>query len=158
MNFCLGALKSITQSTWGLSLQTGRDLYLKAIRLALSYGAASWFPLEKEAKALRGKLNAIQGRFLRSITGAYRATATEALEIETFTEPLDLYIERTANLGLIRQVQRGLGNEIKLFSQRIIERTRRRRRRRGSREQNLSFEKALITLEKHLRIGQDLLK
>ena len=149
----LGALKSITKSTWGLSLQTGRDLYLKAIRPALSYGATAWFPLEKEAKALRGKLNAIQGRFLRSITGAYRATSTEALEIETFTEPLDLFIERTANLGLIRQVQRGLGNEIKLFSQRIIERTR-----RGARKQNLSFERALTTLEGRLRVNKDLSK
>ena len=96
--------------------------------------------------------------FLRSITGAYRATSTEALEIETFTEPLDLFIERTANLGLIRQVQQGLGNEIKLFSQRIIERTRKRRRRRGSRKQNLSFERALTTLEGRLRVNKDLSK
>ena len=33
--------------------------------------------------------------------GAYRATLIEALEIETFTKPLDLFIKRIVSLDLI---------------------------------------------------------
>jgi hypothetical protein len=126
----LTALKSLTQSTWGTSLQVARDLYLRAIRPTLSYGATAWFPILKEAKTLRNTLKAIQGKFLRIITGAYRATATEALEIETFIEPLDLYIERIANLGLARQVLGGQGDKIKAFRRRLALRVRGKRGRR----------------------------
>jgi hypothetical protein len=97
------ALKRLTQSTWGASTGTARELYLRAIRPAISYGAIAWFPALKEFKTLRNSLNAIQGRFLRIVAGAYKATATEALEIETFSEPLDLYIERSVLLGMARQ-------------------------------------------------------
>jgi len=37
----------------------------------------------------------MQGKYLRIITGAYRATAIEALEIEIDTIPLDIFIEDT---------------------------------------------------------------
>ena len=42
------------------------------------------------------KLRTIQGRYLRAVAGAYRATSTEALEVETNVEPLELYIARLA--------------------------------------------------------------
>ena len=101
----LSAMKRLTQSTWGLSLDLARNLYLRAVRPAISYGAIAWLPIAKEkTKSLQNKLNAIQGRFLRVVTGAYRATATEALEIETLIEPLDLYIEKTAISSLTRLV------------------------------------------------------
>ena len=127
----LSALKSITASTWGTSLTAARTLYRGAIRLVLAYGALSWCPenLEK-AKTLARDLQSIQGRFLRAITGAYRATSIEALEVETFTEPLDLYIEKIATQGASRQVLRGYGNEGRLYKE--ILRNRHRRRGRPS--------------------------
>ena len=96
----------------------------------------------KEVKTLRNALKAIQGKFLRIITGAYRATATEALEIETFIEPLDLYIERIANLGLARQVLGGQGNKIKALRRRLALRVRGKRGRRR-RDPLPNHEKAL---------------
>ena len=93
----LSALRSITASTWGTPLVAARALYRGAIRPVLAYGALSWCPENLgKAKTLAKSLQNIQRRFLRAITGAYKATLTEALEIETFTEPLDLYIEKTA--------------------------------------------------------------
>jgi hypothetical protein len=124
------ALKSLTQSTWGAPLEGARELYLRAIRPALSYGSIAWFPVLKDPKTLRKTLQSIQGRFLRTITGAYKATATEALEIETYTEPLDLYIERNANLGFTRQSNQGQGKRIKELRQRLEYRTRGRRGRK----------------------------
>ena len=93
----LGALRSITLSTWGISLGAARTLYRGAIRPAIAYGALSWCPENfDKAKSLARDLQSIQGRFLRAITGAYKAALIEALEIETSIEPLDLYIEKSA--------------------------------------------------------------
>jgi hypothetical protein len=127
----LGALKSITSSTWGTSLISARKLYKGAIRPALAYGASFWCPKDfSKAKTLAENLQSIQGRFLRAITGAYKATSIEALEIETFIEPLDLYLEKTANQGAARQVLRGYGKEGSLFREILRNRFRRRGRPR----------------------------
>jgi hypothetical protein len=40
-------------------------------------------------KGIVARLQSMQGKYLRIITGAYRATAIEALEIEIDTIPLD---------------------------------------------------------------------
>jgi hypothetical protein len=42
------------------------------------------------------KLQAIQGRCLRVVAGAYRATSVEALEAETHVEPLDMHTSKVA--------------------------------------------------------------
>ena len=47
-------------------------------------------------------LQAIQGRCLRAVARAYRASSTEALEIETNVEPLDLYTGRLAAQATVR--------------------------------------------------------
>ena len=99
----LAALRSITSSTWGTTLEAARTLYRGAIRPVLAYGASLWCPEDLEkAKGLSKSLQSIQGRFLRTITGAYKATSIEALEIEAFIEPLDLYIEKSASQGIAR--------------------------------------------------------
>ena len=97
------ALGSITKSTWGIQAPLARQLYLGAIRPALSYGALAWYPLLEDRKQLTSTLANWQGKFLRSILGAYRAIATSALEIELNIEPLDLYIKRQATISLEQQ-------------------------------------------------------
>jgi hypothetical protein len=44
-------------------------------------------------KTVVNKLKALQGKFLRAIAGAYRAKPTEAVEIETFIQPIDIYLD-----------------------------------------------------------------
>ena len=116
-----GAFKRLIQSTWGYSLNAARTLYLSAIRPVLTYGALAWFPYqrEKELKTLKEALNNLQGCFLRAIAGAYKATAKEALEIELYIEPLDLYIEKTAIKSLSRLTSQGYLQDIQQFSQKI---------------------------------------
>jgi hypothetical protein len=53
----------------------------------ITYGANTWYipmTIKGHHKMVINKLKALQGKFLRAITGAYRATSTEAVEIETF--------------------------------------------------------------------------
>jgi hypothetical protein len=96
------ALKTITGSTWGASVQAGIRVYTTAVRPALLHGCNAWYTpegLQGANKCNRRTLQTIQGQCLRVITGAYKATSTEALEIETNIPPLDLYAEeRTANI------------------------------------------------------------
>jgi hypothetical protein len=50
------------------------------------YGASAWYTSEDIKGARKGvvnKLKSLQGKYLRIVAGAYRATLTEALEIET---------------------------------------------------------------------------
>jgi hypothetical protein len=92
-------LRILAGSTWGASLGATREVYLRAIRPAITYGALLWYRPEgvlAAAKGMATKLRAVQGRCLRAATGAYRATSTEALEIEINVEPLELYTGRLA--------------------------------------------------------------
>ena len=69
------------------------------VRLALIYGALLWYrstDILIGGKGMVKKLQAIQGRCLRVVVGAYRATLVEALEAETHVEPLDIYTSKVA--------------------------------------------------------------
>lgn len=92
-------LRTLAGSTWGASLGATREVYLRAIRPAITFGALLWYRPEgilTAAKGMAAKLRAIQGQCLRAVTGAYKATATEALEVEIHVEPLELYTGRQA--------------------------------------------------------------
>jgi hypothetical protein len=116
----LGAFRRLIQSTWGYTLEAARTLYLSAVRPVLAFGALIWYPYGlKQPKKLKEDLNSLQGKFLRAITGAYKATAKAALEVEAFVEPLDLYIEKTATKSLLRQISRGLNRDISQFSTKL---------------------------------------
>jgi hypothetical protein len=62
---------------------------------------------------------AIQGKYLRTITGAYKATSTEALEIETALPPLDLHTQLAATKIIIRIRTTKAAKEIKRIYDRI---------------------------------------
>jgi exonuclease III len=92
----LNALKTTTGSTWGMSMEASRKLYAAVARPTITFGAGAWYTpdgIKGHRKTTALKLKAIQGRFLKTVTGAYRATSTEALEIETYTQPLDIYLD-----------------------------------------------------------------
>jgi hypothetical protein len=84
----LNALQSITGFTWGYGISASRLIYVVMIRPAMVYGASAWYTLKGIKGARKGvasKLKSLQGKYLRIIAGAYKATLTEALEIETHT-------------------------------------------------------------------------
>ena len=78
-------------------------MYETAVRPAITYAASVWHTPEGvkgHRKGIGAKLQKIQGKCLRTIAGACKATSTEALEVETFTLPLDLYTEKQESTPL----------------------------------------------------------
>ncbi len=63
----------------------------------MAYRAAVWHTPAKgpngKAQGVVAKLEKIQNKCLRVVAGAYRATPVHSLETETFTLPLDLYVD-----------------------------------------------------------------
>ena len=117
-------LRTLAGSNWGASLGAMRQVYLQAVRPALIYGSVLWFRPEGVLNAAKGmamRLKAIQGKCLRAVAGAYRASSTEALEIETNVEPLDLYTGRLAAQAAARCRLSKAYNEIDRHVNRILE-------------------------------------
>ncbi|KAI0999258.1 hypothetical protein K3495_g8939 [Podosphaera aphanis] len=61
----------------------------------MSYAAPIWFPRAKPS-AIVSKLERIQSKCLRAISGAYKATPVHLLHSETFIPPLDLHLQHGA--------------------------------------------------------------
>ena len=79
-----------------MSQAAGRRLYVAIARPIITYGASAWYTpanIKGHHKMVDSKLKALQGKFLRLITGSYRATATEAVEIETHIQPIDIFMD-----------------------------------------------------------------
>jgi ribonuclease HI len=85
------ALNSLSGSTWGFSLGHLRQLYQAIVVPQLTYCASVWYSPQGTGgyKRCREKgLISVQYRALRAITGAFRATACAALEIESYIPPI----------------------------------------------------------------------
>ena len=89
------------------------QVYTSMARSAVAYGAnTSYTPasLPGARKSVAKKLQAIQGRYLRAATGAYRATSIEALEIETHGEPMDIFLETQVTKTILRLCEKPAEN------------------------------------------------
>lgn len=111
------ALTCLTTSTWGVPLVHVRMVYNMVIRPAVSYGSLAWHqPRTRHgARTLEGpvrKLAPKQNECLRRVAVAYRATPVSTLETETFTEPLDLHIDRKVARAAQRIEESDLGRQI----------------------------------------------
>ena len=101
----LNALGSTTGSTWGMSLTAGRRLYTAIARPVITYAANAWYTpmtIKGYRKIIANRLKALQGKFLRVVTGSYRATSTEAVEIETYIQPIDIFLEGLVAKTMLR--------------------------------------------------------
>src|SRR6187402_1977695 len=130
-----GALTRITASTWGASFIRARQVYSAVIRPALAYGAGVWHtPGKDAARGLAAKLQPIQNKCLRVVAGAYKATPIRALETETHTPPLDLYLDGRLAAFRERLASSKVGQSIQEACKAIQRRLRNKKdRRRGYR-------------------------
>jgi hypothetical protein len=123
----LNALKSITGSTWGMSTGPALQIYTAMARSAITYGANAWYTpacLPGARKSVTKKLQAIQGRCLRVATGAYKATATEALEVETNIEPIDIFLEKQVAKTTLRLCENPAGSVVERLTRKIRQQMR----------------------------------
>jgi ribosomal protein L44E len=69
------------------------------------YGANAWYTPKSIKNARKGvvnKLKSLQRKYLRIVAGAYKATLTEALEIEIYTQPIDIALEDRVAKTILR--------------------------------------------------------
>ena len=90
------ALARIATSTWGPSARNTKLLYTAVVRPIMLYGAHEWgmrVDGRPIASAVTTPLAKVQNTCLRRITGGYKRTPRPALERETNTMPISLYME-----------------------------------------------------------------
>jgi hypothetical protein len=72
---------------------------------------------------------------LRIVAGAYKATPIQSLEVETYTPPLDLYLDSRLAKFRERLTQSEIGKVIQEAYSTIRDRLKKRKRKRRSRSQ-----------------------
>ena len=103
----------------------------------MAYGAAIWHPPQSgrqrgKKAAPRGpaaRMASVQNKCLRIVSGAYRATPTSVLETETFTPPLDLYLDARLAQFRFRHKESDMEDLVKDACLKVRNKLRRRRRR-----------------------------
>ena len=91
-------------------------------------------PGRDSARGLAAKLLPIQNKYLRIVAGAYKATPIRALETETYTPPLDLYLDGRLAAFRDRLANSQVGQAIQEACKVIQRRLRNKKgRRRGYR-------------------------
>jgi hypothetical protein len=93
----LTPLTTLAGSTWGAGLTQLRRIYQAAVIPAILYGCSAWYTLGTDNGHRQTRLqilNQIHRRAVRAITGAFRATATAAMNIETHLLPMQQLLEK----------------------------------------------------------------
>ncbi|CAH0407707.1 unnamed protein product [Chilo suppressalis] len=98
----LNLLRCLSGVWWGAHSQSLKLVYNALIRSVLDYGS---FLLEPAISTALIKLDNIQSKALRIITGAMRSSPINALQIETCEPPLNIRRQLLANRYLFRLLQ-----------------------------------------------------
>lgn len=101
----VGALTRIAGSTWGGNYKSMRQLYQAIVIPQITYCCSAWYQPEKTIghnKSHLLSLQRIQAQAARKITGAFKATSTPALDIETHLLPIEQQLEKSASEAVLR--------------------------------------------------------
>lgn len=82
-------MRSATSANWGINQTTSRVIYKAVFVPRLSYAVSIWEKALLTGKAVK-RLGSKQRRALLSVTGAYKTTSTDALQVAAGCLPLDL--------------------------------------------------------------------
>ena len=108
----MNALTRLTGSTWGLPMLQARQVYTMVVRPAMAYAAHVWHQPAAErgqGLGLTRKLQKIQNKSLRIVTGGYKATPIQSLETLAHVPPLDLFL--TSKVAAYRRRARDNGTD-----------------------------------------------
>jgi hypothetical protein len=122
----------------------------------LAYGAAVWHtPTKGKTQGLAAKLEEIQNKCLRVVAGAYRATPIRSLETETFTPPIDLYLDSRLATFQKRLENSKASQVIENACSWIRARIKNRSRRRTTRKTTIQEQRESWTREREDWFRQD---
>ncbi|KAJ5117510.1 zinc knuckle domain protein [Penicillium atrosanguineum] len=102
----LQALRSLTGSTWGGSLSAMRRIYQAVVIPQMLFGVSAWYqPMlisKTKSRTISQPFVGIQKRAACLISGAFRTTAAEALNIELYLPPLAIHMNRLVKETALR--------------------------------------------------------
>ncbi|KUL82030.1 hypothetical protein ZTR_11395 [Talaromyces verruculosus] len=102
----LEALRGLAGSTWGVALGSMRRVYQAVIIPQMLYGAAAWFQpgimTQKQITNTIKDFASIQKRAACLISGAFRTTASEALNVRLHLLPIRQQLDQLAKMTAIR--------------------------------------------------------
>lgn len=102
----LEALRGLAGSTWGVALGSMRRIYQAIVIPQMLYGAAAWYQPGVMTQAQLTKITHdfanIQTRAACLISGAFRTTAAEALNIELYLLPIRYQLDQLVKATAIR--------------------------------------------------------
>ena len=112
----LKPLATLAGSTWGAGLIQLRQIYQTVVLPAILYGCSVWHTLKTDSDHHQTRLrilNQIHTRAMTAMTGAFRATATAALDIETHQIPMKCLLEKWALEALTRIETSQSGDQVR---------------------------------------------
>lgn len=117
----LQAIAQLAGSTWGISVEQMRQLYLATVVPRITYAASCWYIPEgghgfgQQRKQAIRVINNIQKKATCYITGAFRTTAAAALEAELYIPPAHITLRRACEAGAHRIISSPHYNRIKVI-------------------------------------------
>jgi ribonuclease HI len=107
-NKSIQALSSLAGSTWGIKLKDMRQIYQAVVLPQIFYACSAWGVNKNtgdgHTKALVTLLDSIQAKAARIIGGAFKATSTPALNVETHLLPMKQQLWKEKSLALVRML------------------------------------------------------
>jgi ribonuclease HI len=102
----LEALRGLAGSTWGVALGSMRRIYQAIIIPQMLYGAAAWYQpgvmTKTQLTRITWEFAKIQKRAACLISGAFRTTAAEALNVELHLLPIRYQLDQLVKATAIR--------------------------------------------------------
>ena len=137
----LQGLSTIAASTWGATLGKTRQIYNATVRPGLTYAASIWYNpkgTSEYRKTHHRKLETIQNKCLRIVTGAFKATNIQILQAKAEIPPIRLHLEK---LALTAQAKRGIHEATKRGTMGIRQYLRKRKGAKKAKKQTPAQEK-----------------
>ena len=107
-------LQCLGNTVCGLSPHHMHLLYRTCVIPVITYGCQLWYRPNAPKKALIKKLQIVQNKALRRITGAFRTSPTEALHLLSFIPPVEITLRKLCESAALRIFHLPLASEISL--------------------------------------------
>jgi hypothetical protein len=102
----LEALRGLAGSTWGVALGSMRRIYQAIVIPQMLFGAAAWYQPDlmtrRQINATIRDFATIQKRAACLISGAFRTTAAEALNVELHLLPIRQQLDQLTKMTAVR--------------------------------------------------------